>query len=126
VKKLKSKLKLFTAPLLLTALFCGCATVQLSKNILDFSITPETGIKAGTIVTVSVKAADDVQQVLGSIDMMGSPKIDLKFDPTKKIWYLRRMIPLGFVIPPGEYLTKIEAITKAGEHYFAEKKIIIQ
>jgi hypothetical protein len=126
VKKLKFKLKLLTVPLFITAFFCGCATVQLSKSILDFSITPETGIKAGTIVTVSVKAAEDVQQVLGSIDMMGSPRIELKFDPTKKTWYLRRMIPLGFVIPPGEYLTKIEAITKTGEHYFAEKKIVIQ
>ena len=124
MKKLKYK---FTAVfLLLTALVCGCATLPASKNILDFSITPETGIKDGTIVTVSVRTTDEVRQVLGFIDMMGSTKIDLKYDQLKKVWYLRRMIPLGFIIPPGEYLTKVEAITKTGEHYFAEKKITIQ
>ena len=124
MKKLKYKpAALF---LILAAFVGGCATLPVSKNILDFSITPETGIKDGTIVTVNVRTTDDVQQVLGFIDMMGSTKIDLKYDQIKKVWYLRRMIPLGFIIPPGEYLTKVEAITKSGEHYFAEKKITIQ
>lgn len=107
-------------------LFQGCATMGLSRNIIDFTITPETGIRAGTIVTVSVKTSDDVGQVLGSIDMMGSPKIPLKYDDKNNIWYIRQMVPMGIVIPRGDYLTKIEAITKAGEHFYAEKLISIR
>lgn len=120
-----SKLKLIIFAVIIN-LFSGCASLQLSKNIIQFTITPEFGIKAGTIVTVNVKTSEDVSQVLGSIDMMGSPQIPLKYDALNKVWYLRRMIPIGLMIPPGEYLTKIEAITKSDEHFYAEKKIIIQ
>jgi hypothetical protein len=127
-KKLKFKLKpehLLTAAALFI-MFQGCVTGQISKRMLEFTITPETGIKAGTIVTVNVKTPDDVSEVYGSIDMMGSPNIPLKYDSKKRLWYLRQMVPLGIIIPPGNYLTKVEAITKAGNHYFAEKLITIQ
>ncbi len=93
---------------------------------MDFTITPEAGIQAGTIVTVNVKTSDDIAKVLGFIDMFGSYKIPLKRDPAKNIWYIKQMVPLGVIIPPGEYLTKVEAISVTGEHYFAEKKIIIK
>lgn len=122
----KLKYRLLTALFILATLGYGCASVQPAHKIMEFSITPETGIKGGTIVTVSVRAADDVEKVLGTIELMGSPEVELKYDPTNKIWYLRRMVPLGFVIPQGEYIAKIEAITKSGDHIFAEKKIIIR
>ena len=104
----------------------GCATIGLSGKVIDFTITPETGIRAGTIVTVSVKASVELEKVLGSIDMMGSPQIPLKYDASKNIWYIRQMIPMGIVIPPGDYLTKVEAITKTGDHFYAEKLISIR
>jgi hypothetical protein len=100
--------------------------VQLSKNILNFTITPETGIKAGTIVTVIVKTTDDVVQVFGFMDMFNTYKYPLKYDTTKNIWYFRQMVPMGVIIPPGDYLAKIEAITKSGEHFYAEKSITIK
>ena len=107
-------------------LFSGCATAQLSKNILNFTITPETGIKAGTIITVNVKTTDDVAQVLGYMDMFNTYKYPLKYDTAKNIWYFRQMVPMGVIIPPGDYLAKIEAITKSGEHFYAEKNITIK
>lgn len=122
---MKSKPK-FLIYFIFVFLLSSCASMQLSKNILEFQIIPETGIKEGTIVTVNIKTSDDVTRVLGSLDMIGSPQIPLKYDESKKVWYLRRMIPIGTMIPPGEYITKVEAITKSGEHYYAEKKINIQ
>ncbi|MEI7541660.1 MAG: hypothetical protein WCJ94_00190 [bacterium] len=122
---MKSKTK-FVKYLIIVFLLSSCASMQLPKNILEFQITPETGIKAGTIVTVNIKTSEDVTRVLGSLDMMGSPQIPLKYDESKKVWYLRRMIPIGVMIPSGEYITKVEVITKSGEHYYAEKKIKIQ
>jgi hypothetical protein len=124
VKKLKYRL--LTAAVLAAALFYGCASVPLANEIMQFSITPETGIKGGTIVTVSVKAADDVVKVVGSVELMGSPEVELKYDAVNKIWYLRRMIPLGFVIPPGVYTAKIEAVTRSGDHLFEKKNITIR
>lgn len=107
-------------------MFSGCASVQLSKNILDFKITPETGIKAGTIVTVTVKTSDDVKQVYGSIDMLGAPQVPLKYDDKNNVWYIRQMIPIGIIITPGEYLAKIDAVTKSDGHFYADKKITIK
>ena len=122
----KLKYRLLTAAVLAAALFYGCVSVPLAHEIMQFSITPETGIKGGTIVTVSVKAAEDVVKVMGSVELMGSPEVELKYDAANKTWYLKRMIPLGFVIPPGVYTAKIEAVTRSGDHLFAEKNITLR
>lgn len=115
----------FTFPALFLAAFfiSGCVSAPIAKNILAFSVVPDKGIKAGTIITVNVKTTDDAAQVMGFLDLMPSYKIPLKYDVKQKIWYRREMVPMIYTIPPGKYTVKIEVTTKGGDRSFAEKEI---
>lgn len=111
--------------LLLILFFFGCSSIPISKEskIFEFSIKPDRGIKPGIYVTVIVKTSDDVKNVYGWLEVVGSPKVTLKYNKKKKIWFYIFPIPVNYSIPQGEYIAKIEAITKSGERYQAEKKI---
>lgn len=105
--------------------FISCSSIPISQEnkILEFSIKPDKNIKPGIYVTVMVKTTDDVENVYGWIDILGSPKVKLKYNKEKKIWFYIIPIPLNISIPKGEYIAKIEAVTKLGEKSYAEKKI---
>jgi hypothetical protein len=111
------------ALLFAVVLMSGCAAAQVSKNIFDFSIVPDKGIKAGTIITVTVKAAEDTAQVVGFLDMIPAYRMPLKYDKAKNVWYLRQMIPMMYTLPQGKYTAKIEVTTKSGDRSYAEKEI---
>ncbi|MCE5300844.1 MAG: hypothetical protein LLG37_08255 [Spirochaetia bacterium] len=117
------KYKRFLIPAVLLLALSGCATVPAGRNNMEFTITPDHGLKAGTIVTVTVKTGDEVTAVSGYLKMFADYKLPLKYDSKKKIWYMRQMIPMGYAIPAGEYQIKVEAITKGGDKYYAEKKV---
>ena len=108
---------------LLFVFFSGCATVQLGGEILDFRIKPEKGIKPGTIMTVTVKAGKSVKKVEGYLDIIGSPKVPLRYNKEKDVWEFKYMIPITVKLPKGEFTAKVEAITNSGKKYRAEKKI---
>jgi hypothetical protein len=117
------KYKVLFAAAIIAAFFSGCATLQSSKNILEFTISPDKGIKAGSFVVVTVKTTEDVEKVNGYLDAMGSTKVPLKYNTVKKIWQFATAIPVTLQIPKGEFIVKVEATTKSGEKYVAEKKI---
>jgi len=119
----EKKLKLKIALLFLLAFLWGCATVPVGKDILLFDIQPDKNIKPGTIVVATVKTTDDIKEVYGSIEVPGSPRIPLKYDSEKKEWYFKYMIPLTIAIPKGDFIAKVEAISKSGSKSFAEKKV---
>lgn len=104
-------------------IFSGCASMPYGKNINEFTISPDKGIKPGTVVTALVKTTDEVAAVYGSLEVFGSPTLKLKFDEKKQAWIFRYMIPLTYVIPRGEYTVKVEVVTKAGDKSFAQKKV---
>lgn len=93
------------------------------KNILYFDIQPDKNIRPGTIILATVKTTDDIKEVYGSVEVPGSPRIPLKYDSEKKEWYFKYMIPVTFVLPKGEFIAKVEAITVNGEKSIAEKKV---
>ncbi|MCX7698612.1 MAG: hypothetical protein N2114_04005 [Candidatus Goldbacteria bacterium] len=111
--------------LLFMIIFTSCVSVPTVKEnkIIEFSIKPDKGIKPGIYVTVTVKTTDDVENVYGWIDVFGSPKVTLKYHKEKKIWFYIFPIPLNASIPQGEYIAKIEAVTKSGDKFYAEKKV---
>ncbi len=109
--------------IIITFFLSGCAGVQLAKNIFEFSVDPDKGLKAGTIVTVTVKAAEDTSRVNVFIDMFPDYKMALKYDASAKTWKRREMIPMMPAIPAGQYTAKVEVITKSGEKSYAEKVI---
>ncbi len=111
--------------LILIIFFIGCSSVQTIKEskILEFTIKPDKGIKPGIYVTAIVKTTDDVENVYGWIDVFGSPKVSLKYNKEKKIWFYVFPIPLNASIPQGEYTAKVEAVTKSGDKQQAEKKV---
>ena len=118
------KFKYIAAAIIVIALIAGCAGAQIKKGELEVKIDPEKGIAPGTIVSVEVKAPDDAVKVYGYLDIWQDFRIFLKYDPNKKIWFRRQMIPVDLVFPKrGEFLIKIEALNKEGEKYQAEKKI---
>jgi len=121
---LKFNKYLIAALLLITFFIAGCAGVQIKKTGLEVKIDPEKGIAPGSIVSVEVKAPEDVIKVYGYLDIWQDFKIFLKYDPTKKLWVRKQMIPVDLVFPKrGDFLIKIEAINKSGEKYQAEKTI---
>lgn len=111
--------------LFLILFYHGCSSIPISKEnkILEFSIKPDRGIKPGIYVTVMVKTTDDVENVYGWLEVVGSPKVTLKYHKEKKIWFYIFPISVNYSIPQGEYIAKVEAITKSGERSLAEKKI---
>jgi PBP1b-binding outer membrane lipoprotein LpoB len=117
------KYKALATAAILAVFLSGCATIPVSKEILEFTITPDKGIQPGTFVVVVVKTTENVEKVYGYLDVMGSPKISLKYNPAKKVWVFGVPIPVGQAIPKGEFTAKVEAITKSGEKYTAEKKV---
>lgn len=111
-------------PVLILLFFTGCASVPVnSKEILEFSIKPDRGIKPGSFIMVTVKTADVVEKVSGYLDVAGSPKIPFRYDAKKKAWIFAYVIPVTLQVPRGEFSAKIEATGKNGEKYTAEKKI---
>ncbi|MBP7792927.1 MAG: hypothetical protein KA120_07690 [Candidatus Goldbacteria bacterium] len=111
--------------LIFVLFYAGCSSIPVSKEnkILEFSIKPDKGIKPGMYVTAMVKTTDDVEKVNGWIDVVGSPKVTLKYNKEKKVWFYVIPIPVNVSLPKGEYVAKIEAITKSGEKSVAEKKV---
>lgn len=105
--------------------YLSCSSVQISKEnkILEFLIKPNKGIRPGIYVTVIVKTTDDIENVYGWLDVFGSPKVTLKYNKEKKIWFYVFPIPLNTSIPKGEYIAKVEAVTKSGDKFQSEKKI---
>ena len=57
------------------------------------------------------------------MDMMGSPRIPLKYDAKKDLWVFNYMIPMTFALPKGEFTARVEVETETGEKYQAEKKV---
>ena len=101
----------------------GCASVPVSSEILDFTITPDKGIKSGTFITVVVATTENIEKVTGFLDVMGSPKMPLKYNAKKKAWVFAYVIPAAMQVPKGEFLVQIEAVSKSGEVFKAEKSI---
>jgi hypothetical protein len=117
------KYKYLLAAVITVLFIAGCATLPWSKEILEFTITPDKGIKPGSFIVVVVKTAVDVEKVYGYLDVMGSPKISLKFNPGKKAWIFTYPVAPTLQLPRGEFIAKIEAIGKTGEKYTAAKKV---
>jgi len=116
------KFKLFTAALAVT-IIAACASAPVSSEILELTITPDKGIKAGTFITVTVKTTDNIEKVTGTLEVMGAPKMPLKYNAKRKAWIFAYVIPAAMQIPKGEYTVKIEAVSKSGEVFTAEKKV---
>ena len=117
------KFKLFITGLCVLCFAAGCATIPYGKEILSFEIKPDSGIKPGTIMRVTVKTTAVVKEVWGYMDVMGSPRIPLKYNKKKGVWTFKYMIPMTTQVPKGEFTAKVEAVTETGEKYQAEKKI---
>jgi hypothetical protein len=117
------KYKVLFAAAIIAVFFAGCATLRTSKEIVEFSISPDKGIKPGAYVVVLVRTTDIVNKVYGYLDVMGSPKILLNYDAKKKAWVKVIPIPVTFQIPKGEFTAKVEAIGKNGEVFVSEKKV---
>ena len=117
------KYKYLFAAVITAVFIAGCATLPWSKEILEFTITPDKGIKAGSFIIVVVKTAVEVEKVYGYLDVMGSPKISLKYSPGKKAWIYTFPVPPTLQLPKGEFTAKIEAIGRTGEKYVAAKKV---
>ncbi|HDQ26880.1 MAG TPA: hypothetical protein ENN43_09080 [bacterium] len=117
------KYKLLAAMAVAALLFQSCATARIAGEIIDFKITPEKGIRPGTIVSVEVLTTAAVEKVYGYLDVMGSPKIPLKYDSSRGVWAFKYMIPVTFAVPKGEFTASVEAVTKSGEKYTASKKV---
>ncbi len=105
--------------------FVSCVGTNIRKDLLDIKITPEKGIRAGTIVTVEVKAEIAMKKVEAYLDVFFGVKVPLKYNKKKKIWIYKNMVPYGMVVPKGDYLVKVEAWTKLGERITAEKKVSV-
>jgi hypothetical protein len=84
---------------------------------------PDKGLASGTIVSIEVKTTDIIEKVSGSVEVPGAFKVPLKYDIVKKIWAFKAMIPMGIAIPKGEYTAWVEAVSKDGQIYKAEKKV---
>ncbi len=119
MKKLKFKFLFF----FILIFYYSCATIPKGKDILYFDIQPDKNIKPGTIIIATVKTADNIKEVYGFVEVPGSPRIPLKYNKEKKEWYFKYMIPVTFILPKGEYIAKIEAISSTGEKSIAEKKV---
>jgi hypothetical protein len=109
---------------LIIIFLAGCATLPVnSKEITEFTIKPEKGITPGAFVTVVVRTSVPVEKVTGFLDVMGSPKILLKYNAVKNAWVFGVPIPAAQPIPKGEFIARIEAVSKSGEVFRAEKKV---
>jgi hypothetical protein len=109
---------------LFIVLAAGCATLPVSsREITEFTIKPEKGITPGAYVTVVVRTSVPVEKVTAYVDVMGFPKIALKYSASKKAWFFGVPIPAVQQLPKGEYTAKVEAVSKSGEIFTAEKKI---
>jgi len=117
------KYKFFLLAAAVFFVISGCASVPVGKGILDFEIKPDSGIKPGTIITVTVRTTAEIEKVYGYMDVLGSPKVPLKYNTKKSAWIFNYMIPMTVSLPRGEFSAKVEAITKSGEKHTAEKKI---
>jgi hypothetical protein len=109
---------------LIIVFFAGCATVPVnSKEITEFSIKPDKGIVPGVFITAVVRTSEPVEKVTGYLDVMGSPKITFSYNAKKNAWVKVIPLPVAFQIPKGEFTAKIEAVSKSGEIFKAEKKV---
>lgn len=121
---MKYKAALAALAVLIILLIAGCASVPVnSREITEFIIKPDTGIQPGSFVTVVVRTSVPVEKVTGYLEVMGSPKVMLKYNAVKKAWVYGIPIPVGQPIPKGEFMAKVEAETKSGVIYTAEKKV---
>lgn len=116
------KFKYALLVLLLAA--AGCASVPVnSREITEFIIKPDKGIRPGAFITVVVRTSVAVEKVIGFLDVMGSPRIPLRYDKKKDAWFFAYPIPVTMQVPKGEFTAKIEATGKTGEIFRAERKV---
>jgi hypothetical protein len=109
---------------LIIVFLAGCASIPVnSKEITEFTIKPEKGIVAGSFVTVVVRTSVPVEKVIGYLDAMGNYKVSLAYKAKKNVWFYGMPIPAGQPLPKGEFTVRIEAYSKSGEKFTAEKKV---
>ena len=117
--KFRSVVLLLVAALLIP----GCASLQTTKDILEVTINPETGVNAGTILTSTVKTTEDVEKVFAYLKIKQEIKAQYKFDEKKKLWTFAYMIPMTVPLPRAEVTVRIEVIKKNGDRQAVERKI---
>jgi len=118
------RFKIAAAVIITVLFFGGCATIPLTtKDIIDINITPDTGIKAGTIITATVKTTRLVDNIYAYLAVKEEMKIQFKYDKKNDLWNFKYMMPLTMVLPRGEFAVRFEAILKTGEKQTAERKI---
>ena len=99
------------APLLIILVLSagmGCRHRQLAADArIRLEISPPV-ISPGVVVMVKVFTPDDAVRVVGSAQVLGSPRYSLKRDEECGCWGGRAMIPIDAVIVPGVYTMRAE------------------
>lgn len=86
----------------LGAVTAGCASLPAGPPRLSVTVVPDT-IYAGDVVTVTALAPDGARDVVGRLDVSGSPTLPLKTRDGGRTWTFVTQVPIEATWAPGRY-----------------------
>jgi len=68
------------------------------------------------VVKVTARPVPDVEMawVSGTVKLIGAPVAAFKYDPARKAWTFKTMVPPMATVPPGTYQVQAWGRTRAG------------
>ncbi len=70
-----------------------------------------------------INAPGDSKEVVGTVEVMGSPRLIFRKDTGKDSWYFYGAIPFSPWVKPGVYKVRVTAFPAQGEPHYTEMKV---
>lgn len=104
---------------LLGTLAAGCAGLPAGTLGLKVTVVPDT-IYAGDVVTVTAVAPDGTRNVVGRLDVGGSPTLPLKTRDGGRTWTFVTQVPIEATWAPGRYKVIVQGNGPDGAPIYGE------
>lgn len=105
-----------------SVLFTGCAVTGILDPSYSLQIMPQP-VYRGKPALAEVNIPLDAQQVVGTVDVMGSPQLIFRKNEQKGIWYFYGSIPFSPWVNPGVYQVRVTAVFDHGPSRYTEAKV---
>ena len=89
---------------------------------MNLEISP-LPVYRGKPALARVNAPLDAKEVIGVVEVMGSPQLLFRKDADKGIWYFYGTIPFSPWVNPGIYKVRVTATLPQGEPHYTELKV---
>ncbi|HVM32927.1 MAG TPA: hypothetical protein VMU88_07320 [bacterium] len=100
----------------------GCATLGVMDSTLELKVTP-LPLYRGKPALAEINAPMDATQVVGTVEVMGSPQLLFRKDEKKREWYFYGAIPFSPWVNPGVYKVRVSASLPQGPPHYTEAQV---